>query len=115
MIKIKTDRKRRDSAGMPLSLTIIERNKVKKVKLKTNPTTTPSGLLFPVVSTEEDNIIGKTGNMQGERIVTIPARNANAASKIIAYLIFANNSSICPPFHLAISFPELSIWTNVCW
>jgi hypothetical protein len=76
------------SADIPLRRTIVERKRVKKVKLKTNPATTPIGLDFPISlpPKDEDNIIGKIGKMHGESIVTIPAKKANAISKIILLL-----------------------------
>ena len=83
IIKIIIDANLRVSAGIPLSLTIVERKRVKKVKLAMNPVTTPSGRFFPEESTEEESIIGSIGRMQGERIVTIPARKAKAKSRII--------------------------------
>lgn len=66
-------------------LTIVDKNKVKKVKLKTKPVITPIGLALPiwVVPMLEDKIIGSIGKMQGERIVIIPARNANIIKRII--------------------------------
>ncbi len=82
---MKTEKYRSDSAGIPLNLTIDERKSVKKVKLKTKPTTTPKDLLFPAVSTEEERIIGKIGKIQGESIVTIPAKNAKDTSIIMLY------------------------------
>ena len=68
-----------------MTLTIVDKNNVKKVKLKTNPVMTPIGLALPiwVVPILEDKIIGSIGKMQGERIVTIPAKNAKTISKII--------------------------------
>ena len=66
----------------PVARTILERNKVKKVKLATNPITTPKGLFLPSPIVEE-RMIGNSGKMQGERIVTIPARNAKAKRIII--------------------------------
>lgn len=89
---IKIDKNRSESAEIPLTLTIVERKRVKKVKLKTNPATTPRGRLFPVVSAVEERIIGKMGRTQGERIVTTPARKAKAVRKsIYCYLMFASN------------------------
>ncbi len=73
------------SAGIPLSLTIVERKSVKKVKLRINPVTTPIGRDFPVFTLPilEVKIIGRIGNMHGESTVITPAKNANAISKII--------------------------------
>jgi len=69
----------------PLILTIIERKRVKKVKLNTNPKTTPIGRALPVSFPPmvEVRIIGRIGKIQGDSIVTIPAKNANTVSKII--------------------------------
>ena len=78
----KTEIKRSDSAGMPLKRTIEERKSVKKVKLTINPVMTPSGRFFPPVI-EPDKTIGSIGRMQGERIVTMPARNAKRIRSII--------------------------------
>lgn len=85
---INIDRNRKDSAGIPLNLTIVDKKRVKNVKLKINPTITPIGCDLPDLCppTEVDNIIGKTGKMHGERTVTIPAKNANAISRIISIL-----------------------------
>lgn len=112
-----TERSLNVSAGIPLSRTRLDRKRVKKVKLKTKPMTTPKGLPFPrlVPPRVEDKIIGRSGNIHGESTVTTPAKNANMVSKIIGYLMLTNNSSICPPFHFVTSFPCASIWTNVCW
>jgi hypothetical protein len=70
---------------MPLNLTIVERKSVKKVKLRTNPITTPIGRDFPVFTPPilEVRIIGRIGRIHGESTVIIPAKNANAISKII--------------------------------
>jgi predicted RNA-binding protein YlqC (UPF0109 family) len=78
------------SADILLRRTIVERERVKKVKLRTKPTTTPIGLDFPISlpPKDEDKIIGKMGKMHGESIVTIPAKKANAISKIIFALCF---------------------------
>jgi len=58
-----------------------ERANVNKVKLKINPVTIPTGLLFP--PTVPERMIGSTGRMQGDSIVTIPDINAKKASIII--------------------------------
>ena len=63
------------SEGIPVSRTIVDKKSVKKVKLATNPTTIPTGRALPP-TTELDKTIGRTGSMQGERIVTIPAIKA---------------------------------------
>jgi len=76
---------RNESAGIPLILTNVDKNKVKKVKLKINPVITPNGLfllIFPD-STVEDKIIGKTGKIHGDKIVTTPAKKAKNKVKII--------------------------------
>lgn len=80
-----TEKILKDSEGMPDSLTMVERKRVKKVKLKINPVITPIGLALPisVVPIEEDRMIGKIGRMQGERIVTTPAKNAKTIKRII--------------------------------
>jgi hypothetical protein len=64
------------SAGMPLRRTIVERNRVKNVKLDTKPVITPSGraLLLPEPATLEVRMMGSSGNIHGERMVKIPAR-----------------------------------------
>lgn len=62
----------------------MERNSVKKVKLATKPMIIPKGLDFPK---DEERIIGKTGKMQGERMVTTPAKKAKTISKI-TYLVY---------------------------
>ena len=67
------------SAGMPVHVMIVLRNNVKKVKLKINPVTTPSGFFFPPVRVP-DKTIGSIGRIHGERIVIIPAKNAKAMS-----------------------------------
>ena len=83
----KTETVRRTSGDMPLALTSVERKRVKKVKLAINPTTTPKGRARPVSfpPIEEERMMGSIGNIQGESIVTIPARNANAMSSIILF------------------------------
>jgi hypothetical protein len=73
---------RNESAGIPLNLTKIDKNSVKKVKLRINPSTTPKGLYF-FPSPAEDKIMGSRGSIQGDRTVTIPAKNANVISNII--------------------------------
>lgn len=74
--------KRRLSPEIPVALTISERKRVKNVKLAMKPRTIPSGLcLFPLIL--PDKTIGRIGKIQGERIVTIPAKKANKISKII--------------------------------
>lgn len=96
--------------------TIVDKNSVKNVKLKMNPKHTPIGrrLFVPWPPMVEDKTIGSIGNMQGDNIVTIPAKNAKSVSKIIYYLILANNSFNLPPFHFVTCLPFASICTNVC-
>lgn len=79
------DKNRSESAGIPNKRTIVERNKVKNVKLSINPVTTPKARDLPILCPPmlEVRIIGRIGNMHGESTVIIPARNANAISKII--------------------------------
>jgi hypothetical protein len=76
------EKKRSDSARMPLIRTIVDKNRVKKVKLATKPTTTPNGFCLPLPSAD-DKMIGINGRMQGERTVTTPARKANRMSNSI--------------------------------
>ena len=78
-----TDTVRSASAEIPVALTIAERNSVKKVKLAINPTTTPHGRFLPPVI-DEDSTMGRIGKMQGERMVTMPARNANRMRSMIS-------------------------------
>ena len=61
---------------------------VKKVKLSTNPVTTPTGLAIPTLTPPmpEDRTIGRMGRMHGESIVTTPARNENKISKYFKFL-----------------------------
>ena len=83
----KTETKRSVSAGMPLRRTMVERKRVKKVKLSTNPKTTPRGRDFPVFTPPilDVRIIGRIGKIHGESTVTTPAKNANAMSNIIKF------------------------------
>lgn len=64
-----------ESAGIPVRWTIVDKNKVKKVKLPTKPATMPNGLLLPPPTVVE-RIIGRRGRMHGERTVIIPPRKA---------------------------------------
>lgn len=75
------------SAGIPLKRTIVERKSVKKVKLRTNPVTTPRGRALPIFCPPivEVKIIGKIGKIQGESTVTIPAKKENAISNIMIF------------------------------
>ncbi len=70
-----TDKFLRKSADIPRDFTNVAKAKVKKVKLKTKPRTIPKGLLCPP-PTLPDKTIGKTGRIQGDKTVTIPAKNA---------------------------------------
>lgn len=79
------------SEDIPVSLTIDDKNKVKKVRLTIKPITTPKGLLFPL-SIPPDNIIGNTGNIQGERMVTKPAMKAKRIRIIILNYYHYSNS-----------------------
>ena len=76
------DNRRKISADTPKAFTTVLRKRVKKVKLKANPATTPKGLLFPPVK-ELDSTTGRMGKMQGERIVTKPPKKANIIRSII--------------------------------
>jgi len=80
-----TEKLRIVSAEIPLSLTTVERKRVKKVKLRTNPMTTPIGLDFPVFTPPilDVSMIGRIGKIHGESTVMTPAKNANAISNII--------------------------------
>jgi len=82
-MSIPIDTYRTESGDIPLTLTIDERNRVKKVKLLINPTTTPMGLPRPDASTEDDRMMGKIGSIHGDRMVTSPAKNENPISKSI--------------------------------
>lgn len=55
-------------------MTIADKNKVKRVKLSTNPTTIPMGRLCPPFR-DPERTIGRIGRMQGESIVIKPAMN----------------------------------------
>jgi hypothetical protein len=84
---IKTEINLRLSPGIFVILTIDDKNKVKKVKLAINPSIIPQGLDFDSLPpTLEDNTIGSTGRIQGDKIVTRPATNANTRSRIIINL-----------------------------
>lgn len=79
------------SEDMPVSLTIDDKNRVKKVKLMIKPITTPKGLFFPL-SIPPDNTIGNTGNIQGDKMVINPAMNANMMRIIILNYYYYSNS-----------------------
>ena len=74
---------RKIAGGKPVMRTIAVRNSVKNVKLPMNPMITPSGFIFPEVSAVVESTIGRTGNMHGESMVTIPAINANRVKSIM--------------------------------
>jgi hypothetical protein len=82
----KTEKSRRVAAGTPKAFTITVKNSVKKVKLAINPSTIPKGLPFPMSLSPmvDERIIGRIGSIQGERIVTIPARNEKNIKSIIS-------------------------------
>ncbi|KKS32093.1 MAG: hypothetical protein UU94_C0007G0033 [Candidatus Collierbacteria bacterium GW2011_GWB2_42_12] len=84
-----TEKIRRESDGIPSTLTILERKRVKKVKLRTKPRTVPSGRardgFVPCLFTPEERTIGRMGKIQGERIVTSPAIKAKSVRIIIIY------------------------------
>ena len=69
---IPTEIWRSNSAGIANALTIVDKNNVKKEKLKTKPKTMPMGFLCPP-ETEAERTIGRTGKIQGESIVINPA------------------------------------------
>ena len=66
---------------MPVSPIIVVRKSVKKVKLRIKPRIMPYGRFLPPLTLVRT--IGRIGRIQGERIVTIPARNANKSKSII--------------------------------
>jgi len=72
----------RESAGTPNRDTRAERLKVKKVKLRMNPVTTPHGRAFPL-PVEPARTTGSKGKIQGERMVTTPARKAKIINRIM--------------------------------
>src|SRR3989344_521494 len=79
-----TDTSLNVSAGISIKRIIVVKKSVKKVKLATNPRTTPSGLilsfwLFPKL---EERTIGSIGKIHGDKIVTIPAMKAKRINKI---------------------------------
>jgi len=53
-------------------------NRVKIVKLPMKPIITPTGRFFPPILPERTT--GKTGKIQGERMVTMPDKKANSSS-----------------------------------
>lgn len=76
---------RRESAGMLRAFTIADKKSVKNVKLAIKPNTIPKGRDLPELcpAKDEDKMIGKIGNIHGDKIVTTPAIKANNTSKII--------------------------------
>jgi hypothetical protein len=74
---------RRVSGSKWNTFTKYEIDNVKNAKLKTMPSVMPSGLRCPSAATDDERTIGKIGQMQGARVVTSPARNANPSSVII--------------------------------
>lgn len=77
-----TARLRRESGLMPVALTRVVRVRVNTVKLPTKPVTTPMGRYRFFVA-EPARMMGRRGRMQGERIVTKPAKKAKRMSKSI--------------------------------
>lgn len=68
--------------GTPVSFIIDVRKRVKKVKLKIKPRIMPIGrFLSPL--TDPESTIGRIGKIQGDNIVTIPAKNAKSNNSII--------------------------------
>ena len=67
---------------IPKACTRAVKDKVKKLKLNIKPKIIPNGLHFPrrVLA---DNMAGRIGKMQGERIVNKPAKNAKRVNKAI--------------------------------
>ena len=89
---ITIDKPRNVSAEIPVALTKADKKRVKKVKLRTKPVTIPCGFLLldpaPCLPAGRlpDNTIGRIGSIHGERIVIIPAKNANPIkNNIILY------------------------------
>ena len=68
--------------GIPVSRIIVARKRVNIVKLRINPTIIPKGRLLSPLTVPESTI-GRIGRIQGDKIVTIPARNANNNNIII--------------------------------
>ena len=76
-------------AESPNSRTIWAIAKVKTEKLMINPVITPNGLFFPWEA-EDDRTIGKTGNTQGDRTVTIPDKRENRINIAIIISFYIN-------------------------
>ncbi len=66
---------RSESAEIPKDFTIKLKKRVKNVKLKMNPVTTPNGLFFPPVN-ELDKTTGRIGSIHGDKIVTNPPKKS---------------------------------------
>ena len=76
-----------------MTLIMLERKRVKNVKLVIKPATTPIGRdidCFP--PTVVERIIGKTGRMQGDKIVTTPAKKAKTSNNIICNTNYTMNT-----------------------
>ena len=106
MVRMATAMILRKLASRPVSLTMVERAMVKIVKLAINPKMIPSDLwrllVLPVARR-----IGWSGRIQGERIVTMPARKANMISISIEISI-PNSDMGCPTLQLTYSLHVLS-------
>ena len=63
---------------------MVKEKRVKKEKLKINPSMMPIGLDFPPVR-EDERRMGKTGSIQGDKTVTKPARNAKMIRTAIKF------------------------------
>jgi hypothetical protein len=63
--------------------TIAEMVSVKNAKLIIIPRTIPSGLLWLFPATDEDKIMGNTGQMHGARMVMTPDKNENKSKSTI--------------------------------
>jgi hypothetical protein len=84
----------RRSAETPVRRTRADRKRVKKVKLAIKPKIMPNGrdFEFSFVLTEEERIIGRTGKIQGERMVTIPAIKAKITKKTMSIILHESRS-----------------------
>ncbi len=72
----KMEKLRRILGDMLKTLTKPDKKRVKKVKLAMKPKMVPICFLKTLFSEiETDRTIGKTGKIQGERMVTMPAKN----------------------------------------
>ena len=76
------EKRRSESAGIPISLTMVDKNRVNMVKLAIKPNTTPMGLFLPPTWADE-RIMGRRGKIQGDKIVTIPAKKAKIIRRSI--------------------------------